>query len=165
MTGSYDIWLVILSVVVASIASYVALDLASRVVASTTIRAKRYWLVGGSLSMGVGIWSMHFVGMLAFRLPIPMSYDVPITRLSLLIAVLVSGFALFTVSQGVLGTRRLLRGGCLMGGGIAAMHYTGMAAMQMLPPDSLRSAAVYALHRDRGRCFNGGAMDRVPTAH
>src|SRR5680860_477298 len=134
MTGSYDIWLVILSFVVASIASYVTLNLAARVVASTTIKSKGFWLVSGSLSMGTGIWSMHFIGMLAYRLPIPMSYDIPITLLSMLIAVLVSGFALFIVSQGTLELRRLLGAGTLMGFGIVAMHYTGMTAMKMLPP-------------------------------
>ena len=73
MTGTYNAWLVILSIVVAVIASYVALDLASRITASTGSKTARYWLAGGALSMGTGIWSMHFIGMLAFRLPIPMS--------------------------------------------------------------------------------------------
>ncbi|HVS25834.1 MAG TPA: diguanylate cyclase [Burkholderiales bacterium] len=134
MAGTYNTWLVILSIVVAVIASYVALDLASRIAASTGSKTARYWLAGGALSMGTGIWSMHFIGMLAFRLPIPMSYDIPITLLSLLIAVIVSGFALFTVSHGTLSMRRLLGAGLLMGIGIASMHYTGMAAMQMKPP-------------------------------
>ena len=126
--------LVILSIVVAVIASYVALDLASRVAASQGSKAARYWLIGGAISMGSGIWSMHFIGMLAFQLPIPMSYDIPITLLSLLIAVIVSGFALYTISHGALSLRRLLGAGLLMGIGIASMHYTGMAAMQMEPP-------------------------------
>jgi diguanylate cyclase (GGDEF)-like protein/PAS domain S-box-containing protein len=134
MVGTYDVWLVVLSAVVASTASYVALDLASRVTAWQGSRASRYWLAGGAVSMGMGIWSMHFIGMLAFRLPIPMSYDIPITLLSLLIAIVVSGFALHTASRGALTTRRLLVAGLLMGVGIAAMHYTGMAAMQMRPP-------------------------------
>jgi NO-binding membrane sensor protein with MHYT domain/two-component sensor histidine kinase len=134
MTGSHDLWLVILSFLVASLASYVALDLVSRVVASSGRKSKWLWLVGGSLSMGMGIWSMHFIAMLAFRLPIPMSYDIPITLLSLAIAMLVSGFALYTVSHGTLGPRRLIAAGCMMGVGIASMHYTGMAAMQMFPP-------------------------------
>jgi diguanylate cyclase (GGDEF)-like protein/PAS domain S-box-containing protein len=134
MTGTYDIWLVGLSILVAVIASYVALDLASRVVASQGSKAARYWLVGGAISMGTGIWSMHFIGMLAFRLPIPMSYNIPITLISLLIAALVSGFALNTVSHGALSVRRLLVAGLLMGIGIASMHYTGMAAMELDPP-------------------------------
>ncbi|HEV8692731.1 MAG TPA: EAL domain-containing protein [Lysobacter sp.] len=135
MDGTYDSWLVMLSVAVAVMASYVALDLASRVTASEG-HAARYWLIGGAVSMGIGIWSMHFIGMLAFRLPIPMSYNGPITALSLLIAMVVSGFALYTVSGKSLTLRRLTVGGVLMGIGIASMHYTGMAAMQMRPPVS-----------------------------
>jgi NO-binding membrane sensor protein with MHYT domain len=133
MAGSYNFWLIFLSIVVATVASYVALDLASRVVAHGT-RASRYWLIGGALSMGTGIWSMHFIGMLAFQLTIPMSYDIPITLLSLVIAIIVSGFALYSVSHGTLSLHRLLSGGLLMGIGIASMHYTGMAAMQLEPP-------------------------------
>jgi len=133
MTGSYNLWLVVTSIVVACLASYVALDLASRVVAARGTRASGYWLGGGAVSMGTGIWSMHFLGMLAFELPIRMSYDIPITLLSLLIAIVVSGFALYTVSHGTLSLHRLLLGGLLMGFGIAGMHYTGMAAMQLRP--------------------------------
>ena len=134
MNGTYNIWLVILSIGIAVIASYVALDLASRDAASAGSKAARYWLVGGALSMGIGIWSMHFIGMLAFQLPIPMSYNIPLTLLSLLIAVLVAGFALHTVRHGTLSGRRLLCSGLLMGGGIAAMHFTGMVAIPMQPP-------------------------------
>jgi len=134
MVGTYDSLLVALSVAVAIVASYVALDLASRVVASRTRISASLWLAGGAVSMGTGIWSMHFIGMLAFRLPIPMSYDVPTTLLSLLIAVLASGFALYLVSRGHLTLLRLAGGGVLMGIGIFSMHSTGMAAMQMAPP-------------------------------
>src|SRR5882672_2824525 len=134
MVGTYDSPLVVLSVAVAIVASYVALDLASRVVASREGRAAWYWLAGGAISMGTGIWSMHFIGMLAFHLPIPISYDVPTTLLSLLIAVLASGFALYLVGRATLTLRRLAGGGVLMGIGICSMHYTGMAAMQMAPP-------------------------------
>ncbi|MDQ3510146.1 MAG: PAS domain S-box protein, partial [Pseudomonadota bacterium] len=133
MNGIYDPWLVALSMAVAVMASYVALDLASHVTASAR-GAARIWLLAGAASMGMGIWSMHFIAMLAFELPMPMSYDVGVTALSLLIAVTVSGFALYTVSRESLGRGRLLGGGVLMGIGIAAMHYTGMAAMQMSPP-------------------------------
>ena len=129
MTGTYDIWLVSLSIAVAVIASYVALDLAARLAASTGNKTARYWLIGGAAAMGTGIWSMHFIGMLAFRLPIPISYDIAITLLSLLIAVLVSGLALHTISRGNLSARRLAGAGLLMGTAIASMHYTGMAAI------------------------------------
>jgi PAS domain S-box-containing protein len=134
VAGTYNTWLVILSVVVAIVASYVALYLASRVVASNGSNARSCWLAGGAVSMGTGIWSMHFIGMLAYSLPIPMSYDVATTLLSLLMAVMASGFALYLVSRRNLALRGLLGGGVLMGIGIFSMHYTGMAAMQMAPP-------------------------------
>jgi PAS domain S-box-containing protein len=133
MVGTYDYWLVLLSVVVAITASYVALDMASRVAAHGR-KSRPYWLAGGAISMGTGIWSMHFIGMLAFHLPIPVSYDIPITLLSLLIAIVASGFALVWVSFGTMGIGRLAGGGLLMGVAIVSMHYTGMAAMRMEPP-------------------------------
>ena len=133
MQGTYDPWLVGLSIGVAVIASYVALDLASRVAASRGTKAARYWLVGGAFSMGTGIWSMDFIGMLALRMPMPMEYDTGGTLLSLLIAVIASAVALQTVSRRDLGVRRLLSGGVGMGLGIAAMHYAGMEAMEIEP--------------------------------
>ena len=84
--------------------------------------------------MGLGIWSMHFIGMLALSLPVAIVYDVPVTLLSLAIAVIVSVLALYTVSREQLSWGNLLVGGVLMGFGICAMHYTGMAAMEMSPP-------------------------------
>src|SRR5712691_1115369 len=133
MTGTYNYWLVFVSLAVASLASYTALDLASRISASKGLPG-RLWLLGGAFSMGTGIWSMHFIGMLAFSLPIPMGYDVSVTLLSMLIAIIVSGFALYMVSRGTLAPKNLLCGAVLMGLGIASMHYTGMAAMQTSPP-------------------------------
>jgi diguanylate cyclase len=124
---------VVISLLVATLASYTALDLATRITASKG-RAARLWLVGGAFSMGTGIWSMHFIGMLAFSLPVPMGYDAPITMLSMVIAVVVSGFALYIVSRDTLAAQNLLLGAVLMGIGIASMHYTGMAAMQTSPP-------------------------------
>ncbi len=133
MTGSYSYWLVLLSIIVAIFASYTALDLATRITASKG-RSAKFWLIGGAFSMGMGIWSMHFIGMLAFSLPVPMGYDVPVTLLSLLIAGVVSYFALYTVTRTTLSGKNLFIGGVLMGLGIGAMHYTGMAAMEMFPP-------------------------------
>ncbi|MDE0855921.1 MAG: response regulator, partial [Nevskia sp.] len=133
MPKSYDIWLVALSYAVAVIASYVALDLASRVSASRGRPAEHYWLAGGALSMGAGIWAMHFIGMLAFSLPVAVSYGVGMTLLSRAIAVAASAFALQTISRPRLEARRLVLAGTLMGAGIAAMHYVGMAAMQVRP--------------------------------
>ncbi len=134
MVGTYHSLLVVFSIVVAIIASYVALDLASRVVAAQGRMEAWIWLTGGAVSMGTGIWSMHFIGMQAFRLPIPMSYDVPITVLSLLLAVAASALALYLASRDQLTLRRLVGGGALMGSGIFSMHFTGMVAMQMAPP-------------------------------
>jgi diguanylate cyclase (GGDEF)-like protein len=132
MAGTYNNWVVLLSFLVAILASYTALDLASRITASTGAAAAS-WLLGGAFAMGMGIWSMHFIGMLAFSLPIPMAYDVVITLESMFIAIVVSGFALYTVSQDSLSLRNLSAGGVLMGFGICSMHYTGMAAMEVQP--------------------------------
>jgi diguanylate cyclase (GGDEF)-like protein len=96
-------------------------------------RLRHLWLAGGAAAMGTGIWSMHFIGMLAFSLPIPLGYDFAITSYSLIIAMIVSYFALVQVARPTLSARRLVTGGLLMGFGIAGMHYTGMAAMQMQP--------------------------------
>jgi NO-binding membrane sensor protein with MHYT domain len=142
MVGTYDSWLVVLSVVVAVISSYVALALASPIAASKDRKTALYWQIGGGFSLGTGIWSMHFIGMLALRLPIPMSYDIPITLLSLLIAVAISTFALYSMSESTLSKRRLFGSGLLTGVGIISMHYTGMAAMPLEPPLRYRSLLV-----------------------
>jgi len=132
MTATYNYWLVGVSLLVAVLASYTALDLATRIRASRG-PAALVWLAGGACSMGAGIWSMHFIGMLAFRLPIPVGYDVPTTLLSMLIAVAVSGLALFVVTRDTLSVRDIAVGGVLLGLGICAMHYIGMAALHMQP--------------------------------
>ncbi len=138
--GTYDPLLVALSYIVASMAAYAALDLAARVTASQG-RARYIWLVGGAATMGLGIWTMHFTGMLALHLPLPMNYNIPLVVVSLLIAVAVSGFALFVASRPTLAWGSLLIGGVCMGGGIAAMHYTGMAAMEI--PGTIQYDAVW----------------------
>jgi diguanylate cyclase len=133
MVGYYDLKLVALSVVIAIIASYTALELAGRV-SQTQGRGSWVWLIGGAAAMGIGIWSMHFVGMLAFHLPIPVAYDTAITMLSMAIAIVVSGLALFVVRGPALTRQNVTAGATLMGIGISAMHYTGMYAMRMSPP-------------------------------
>jgi NO-binding membrane sensor protein with MHYT domain/two-component sensor histidine kinase len=132
IVGYYNAWVVVLSVVVAIVASYVALDLTSRVTASRDERKAWLWLGGGAFSMGSGIWSMHFIGMLALTLPVEVTYDVWMTLLSLLLPILVSGFALYSVSRRTVSAWRLLLGGVALGIGIVAMHYCGMAAMRMV---------------------------------
>jgi diguanylate cyclase len=135
MGGAYHLNLVVLSLVVSILASYTALDVSRRV---GTIRAAGHhhllWLLGGAVALGTGIWSMHFIGMLAFSMPMDMGYDPRITIYSLLIAIAVSYLALYVV----VNHEKLPRGGfaaagLLMGLGIAGMHYTGMSAMRMQP--------------------------------
>ncbi len=133
MIGTYSPGLVFLSIVVAILASYTALDLAKRISSLQVTRHRQFWLVGGAVAMGIGIWSMHFIGMLAFIMPIPMGYDVRITLLSLGIAMIVSWFALYSATMRSISLTHLLLGGVLMGIGICAMHYTGMAAMMIHP--------------------------------
>jgi len=133
MTGIYDPKLVALSLVVAIIASYTALELAGRV-SQKEGKSSWSWLAGGAVAMGSGIWSMHFIGMLAFHLPVAVAYDAATTILSMLIATGVSGLALFMVRRPALTGRNITAGATLMGLGISAMHYTGMHAMRMSPP-------------------------------
>jgi two-component system, sensor histidine kinase and response regulator len=130
LPGKYDYRLVALSVLIAMAASYAALDLAGRVTA-TRGRVRAMWLGGGSIAMGTGIWSMHHVGMLAFRLPVLVEYDWPTVLVSLVVAILASAIALFVVSREQMGLPRAIAGSVFMGGGIALMHYIGMAAMRM----------------------------------
>jgi NO-binding membrane sensor protein with MHYT domain len=129
VTGTYDPYLVTLSILVASFASYTALDLGGRVGAARGL-ARRLWLVAAAITMGGGIWSMHFVGMLAFIMPMPMSYDIGLTTLSLAVAIFVTGGGFYVISRQSASPLRLVFSGIFMGLGIVAMHYTGMAAMR-----------------------------------
>jgi diguanylate cyclase (GGDEF)-like protein/PAS domain S-box-containing protein len=130
MNGSYDYWLVALSVALAMVASYAALDVAGRVT-SATGRVRTMWLGCGAVAMGAGIWSMHYVGMLALTMPMPVAYDVSIVALSLMAAIAASGVALFVVSRPQMGLMQMIAGSAFMGSGISAMHYVGMAAMRV----------------------------------
>ncbi len=129
LAGFYDYRLVVLSVLVAISASYAALDLGARVTAAHG-RLRWAWLAGGAIALGLGIWCMHFVGMLAFRLPIAVAYHLPTVVLSLLVAILASAMALGIASREKMGRIEALTGSVLMGAGIAGMHYIGMAAMR-----------------------------------
>jgi PAS domain S-box-containing protein len=130
LIGSYDYRLVALSLLIAILASYAALDLGGRVTASTGY-LRSVWLASGAFAMGTGIWSMHYIGMLAYRLPVDVSYDWPTVLWSLLAAVVAAAVALFVVSRREMGPLSIATGGLLMGGGIAAMHYIGMEAMRL----------------------------------
>ncbi|MEO7999616.1 MAG: MHYT domain-containing protein, partial [Gemmatimonadaceae bacterium] len=130
MVVSYDYWLVALSVFIAMCASYVALDFGGRTSAARGW-ARAAWLSGGAATMGLGIWSMHFVGMEAFSLPVPIQYDVPTVWWSLIAAVFTSGVALFVISRSTMRWIGAVIGCVVMGAGICSMHYLGMDAMRM----------------------------------
>jgi len=132
LSPRYDLSTVLLSVLVAAFASYVALDLARRVHRQAA-NAARVWIAGGALVMGSGIWAMHFIGMLAMSLPIDIGYDPATTLASWAAAVAVSALALALAARPRLSATTLGLGALAMGGGICAMHYTGMAAMQLAP--------------------------------
>ena len=119
-----------LSLAIAIGASYAALDLAGRVMAARGA-ARLAWLAGGSFAMGSGIWAMHYVGMLAYVLPLKVRYDWPTVLVSLAAAILASAVALYVVSRRHVGPLRIILGGVLMGVGIASMHYIGMEAMRL----------------------------------
>src|SRR5215831_19251454 len=128
--GTYNPYIVALSVTVACLASYTALDLGGRI-RSSRRWARLAWLVTAATAMGGGIWSMHFIGMLAFAAPMPVSYDVGLTLLSLGVAIGVTGFGFFMIGTREVTASELILSGNFMGIGIVSMHYTGMAAMRM----------------------------------
>src|SRR5712672_2810959 len=129
VTGTHDPYLVALSILVASFASYTALDLSGHAGVARGF-ARSVWLVAAAITMGGGIWSMHFVAMLAFIMPTPMSYDIGLTTLSLVVAMFVTGGGFYVISRHSGSPLRLVLSGIFMGLGIAAMHYTGMEAMR-----------------------------------
>jgi two-component system, sensor histidine kinase and response regulator len=130
LTGYYDYRLVTVSILIALLAAYAALDLAGRVTAARGM-VRCAWLSGGAFAMGIGIWSMHYVGMEAYRLPVPVLYDWPTVLLSMVAAILASAVALFVASRKTMTMMSAIVGSLLMGGGIAAMHYIGMEAMRL----------------------------------
>lgn len=131
MPGTYNLFLVTLSVAIACLAAYAALGLSGRIRAAERAIAKRIWLVAGAMAMGIGVWAMHFIGMLAFKLPVTVGYDVEVTLLSMVPAVVAGGIMLSIISRASVGKKQIFIGGILMGLGIGTMHYIGMAAMRM----------------------------------
>ena len=129
--GTYNFGLVATSVAIAILAAFVAFSISGRIAAATTRWARYAWASAGAISMGGGIWSMHFVGMLAFSLPCGIAYDPVGTVLSMIPGMMASGIALAAISTpDNPGLSRRSVSALLMGGGIAAMHYSGMAAMR-----------------------------------
>lgn len=128
---SHDWTLVVLSILIAIFASYTSLDLANSV-STAKGKSKWAWLLGGSLAMGIGIWSMHFIGMLAFHVSgLQIAYDVPLLSLSILVAIVASALALYIICFRAPSLHAFVVGGCLMGSAIAGMHYIGIWSMRM----------------------------------
>jgi diguanylate cyclase len=125
-----EVGLVVLSVAVAIVAGYLALDLAQRSAGVTGVM-RRVWLGAGGVTIGLGIWSMHFIGMLALKMSMPVSYDLPLVALSMLVAIGGSVIALAVVTRPDAGLRGLLFAAGFLGLAIASMHYLGMASMEM----------------------------------
>src|SRR5580658_944114 len=128
MPVTYERWLVLLSIVMAIQGAYVGLSLAVQIGDAHGVR-RRLLLAGATASLAVAIWTMHFVGMLAVRLPFPVDYLALPTLLSFLVCAIVVGTAVYATSAGPLTLLRLTLSACLMGGGIFAMHYIGMNAL------------------------------------
>jgi PAS domain S-box-containing protein len=129
--GTYDWILVATSVAIAILAAFVALSISGRIIAASSPRTRYAWASAGAISMGGGIWSMHFVGMLAFSLPCGITYDPLGTLFSIIPGMLASGIALGAISKpDKASLSRLSISAILMGLGIALMHYSGMAAMR-----------------------------------
>ncbi|WP_107942390.1 response regulator [Metasolibacillus fluoroglycofenilyticus] len=129
--GSHDTILVIFSYIVAVAAAYTVLDLVGRI-SNLKGRSRLLWLLFGASAMGLGIWSMHFVGMLAFSLPVPVAYNIIIVIISVIAAIIGSFIALHLVSRNSrLTLPRLLSASASLATGIVAMHYIGMEAMQI----------------------------------
>src|SRR5450756_650843 len=139
--GFYDYRLVALSISIAILAAYAALDIATRI-NTITNKTRLFWLWGGATAMGTGIWAMHYSGMSAYRLPIAVLYDWPTVALSLLAAVGASSVTLYIASRPPFGTGKALASSVFMGGGIAATHYIGMEAMRLQASISYSPALV-----------------------
>src|SRR5690242_16833199 len=130
LTTGYSPLFVVLSIVVAIIASAASLDVADRVGRSAGWQ-RTAWTVASGVAMGGGIWAMHFIAMLALNLPVPVTYNVPTTLASLALSIAVTGIAFAIVCNGAYSVARLVVAGMIMGLGVAGMHYTGMAALRL----------------------------------
>ena len=133
LAATYNYWLVLISVVIATVDSYVSFSVLGRLARSYGAEAVG-WIVLAALAMGAGVWAMHFVGMLALDIGTPFGFELWTTLLSVVPIVLAAGAVSRLIARRQISTARLLLCGVLLGGGISAMHYTGMAAMRMDPP-------------------------------
>ncbi|MDV6319838.1 EAL domain-containing protein [Chromohalobacter sp. HP20-39] len=142
--GNWDPWLIVLSCCVAWLAASIGLLIGERMQEADSRLRRGVWLIAGAGMMGLGVWSMHFTGMLALRLPLPMKYDVGMTFLSLLPAVLGSGYAMRIMARPIATPRYSVLGGLVLGAGIGTMHYLGMEAMRM-PVDVRYDATLFII--------------------
>jgi PAS domain S-box-containing protein len=131
IVGSYNYPVAVLAVCISVLASYTALDLAERITASYGMVRRQVWLISGGVVLGIGIWSMHYTAMWAFRIPVPVEYYWPLALLSVLEGVVSSIIALAVVSRKTLGMRAAIAGSLFQGAGISGLHYTAMASMRM----------------------------------
>jgi PAS domain S-box-containing protein len=129
LAGQYNLLAVAFSILIAILGAYVGLDLAAQVRASQG-RARRAWLTGSTLAMGIAIWSMHYTGMLAFHLSVPVRYHVPTTVLSFLIAIVGSAIGLYAATGAQFGWRAETIAAFFIGAAIVGLHYTSMASMR-----------------------------------
>lgn len=130
MLGEYDVITVVLSIMIAAMAAYAAIEMLSDP-PSAPQRFHRLKLIGGAITFGFGVWSMHFVGMLAFRLPVPIYYDVTTSLLSIVPAWIGSGVAFQLIDRERVGGAALVVASVFIGFAISSMHYIGMAAMRL----------------------------------
>jgi len=130
LQGEYDPMLVCGSVYAAVMGSYAAIALGDRLGTTHSRAGRALWLAGGAVAMGAGVWIMHFIGMLAFELPVEMRYEVPTTLASMLPAIVAAAATLYVITGAPARHARILTGGTLLGAGIGVMHYSGMAAMR-----------------------------------
>ncbi len=180
LNGNYDPALVILSYAIAGLAAFCALTIAKNNLTDSSSKGSlRFWQLAGAISMGTGIWAMHFLGMLAFRLPIPIAYDPLITALSVLPAVFASWIVLRIITRKRMDLKSLIAGGTLMGAGIGGMHYSGMAGMRLdammyyelstfaisvVVAILLSVASLYTTFRLRGLAESNPLMSRIAGA-
>lgn len=141
LSVTYDMRVVVLSFVIAVIGSYTALDLTGQALVAQG-RVRQLWLTGGTIALGMSIWVMHFIAMLAYQLPIPITYDFSIVLISMAVAIVGSGVGLFLVSRVPLGRLILLSGGIFIGLAIIGMHFTAMTAMLLAAEPSYKMELV-----------------------
>jgi len=129
--GVYDLSLVVLSILVAIVTSFAALEISGRTGHATDFVGKFVWVLPGGLAIGGGVWCMHYIGMLAFSLPISISYNLIETVFSIFPGIIAGGAAFWLTSQRDNSLWLLILGGLILGLGISAMHFEGMAVMEM----------------------------------